>query len=121
MWERLGGEVAVKAVVKEFVAAAAADPKVNFLRSGKYKLDDKRVAALEQKLVEFVSANTGGSLSYTGRDMKSVHKGMAITEPEFAALADDLKATLAKLKVPQKEADELVAIVASTRKDIVEK
>lgn len=120
LWDRLGGESAVKAVVHDFVVAAAPDPKVNFFRSGQYKLDAAGVAALEQKLVELVSAVSGGPLKYTGRDMKSSHAGMKITGGEFDALAGHLVATLQKYNVPRTELDELVGIVASTKKDIVE-
>jgi hemoglobin len=120
LWERLGGEPAVRAVIHDFVLAAAPDPKVNFFRGGQFKLDDKGVAQLEQYLVELVSATTGGPLKYTGRDMKKAHAGMKITDDEFDALAGHLIATLKKYKVPQAEMDELVGIVASTRGDIVE-
>ncbi len=120
LWDRLGGEPAVKAVVHDFVAAAATDKAVNFFRDGKFKLDAKGVEQLEKYLVELVSATTGGPLKYTGRDMKSSHAGMKITDAEFDALAGLLIATLKKYKVPQAEADELVGIVAGTRKDIVE-
>ena len=54
------------------------------------------------------------------RTSKSAHVGMKITEDEFNALAGDLIDTLKKYKVPQTEIDELVAIVASTKKDMVE-
>lgn len=121
LWDRLGGEAAVRAVVKDFVAAAAPDPKVNFFRDGKYKLDDAGVAKLQQQLVELVSAVSGGPLKYTGRSMKDSHKGMKITEAEFTALAGHLVDTLKKYKVPQAEMDELVGIVAGTKADIVEK
>jgi hemoglobin len=120
LWDRLGGEKAVRAVVHDFVLAAAPDPKVNFFRDGKFKLDAKGVEKLEQYLVELVSATTGGPLAYTGRDMKTSHAGMKITEDEFNALAGHLVATLTKYKVPQAEIDELVGIVGSTKKDIVE-
>lgn len=120
LWDRLGGEAAVKLVVHDFVVAAAPDPKVNFFRDGKFKLDAKGVERLEQLLVELVSAVAGGPLKYTGRDMKSSHAGMKITEDEFNALAGHLVATLKKYKVPQAEIDELVGIVAGTAKDIVE-
>jgi hemoglobin len=121
LWDRLGGESAVRDVVKELIAALAKDPKVNLTRAGKYKMDEKGLAHLEQLLVEFVSQATGGPLKYTGRDMKTVHQGMGITEAEFNALAGHLIETLKKFKVPQKEIDELVNIVATTKKDIVEK
>ena len=120
LWDRLGGQKSVEAVVHDFVAVAAIDKKVNFFRNGKYKLDAAGVTNLEKLLVEFISANSGGPLKYTGRDMKTSHAGMKITEDEFNALAGNLVDTLKKYKVPQTEIDELVAIVASTKKDMVE-
>ena len=53
--------------------------------------------------------------------MKEAHAGMKITDAEFDALAGHLIAVLKKYDVPQAEADELVKLVAGTRKDIVEK
>jgi hemoglobin len=120
LWTRLGGEPAVKAVVHDFVIKAANDSKVDFTRGGKYKLDDSGVIHLEELLVQLISQVTGGPLKYTGRDMKSSHAGMEITNEQFDALAGDLIEVLNAYKVPEKERNELVAIVASTRKDIVE-
>ena len=120
LWARLGGEPAVKAVIHDFVAKAAADPKVDFTRGGKYPIDAAGVANLEKLLVELVSAVTGGPLKYTGRDMKSSHAGMAITDAQFGAIAGDLVEVLNSYKVPQKEIDELIGIIATTKKDIVE-
>jgi hemoglobin len=120
LWDRLGGEKAVRAVVHDFVAAAAGDPKVNFTRDGKYKLDAEDVKKLEQLLVEQISSATGGPLKYTGRDMKKTHAGMKITTAEFKALAGHLVATLNKYNVPQREITELVELIGSTANDIVE-
>jgi hemoglobin len=121
LWDRLGGEPAVRAVVKEFIVVAAKDPKVNVTRDGKYKLDEKATAKLEQLVVELISQVSGGPLKYSGRDMKTAHASMKITEAEFNAAAGHLIAVLKQFKVPQKEIDELVGIVATTKKDIVEK
>lgn len=120
LWDRLGGEPAVKAVVHDFVAKAASDPKVDFSRGGKFKLDDAAVANLEKLLVELISATTGGPLKYSGRDMKESHKGMGITDEQFGALGADLVEVLKEYKVPQKEIDELMGIIVTTKKDIVE-
>ncbi|MBV8610476.1 MAG: hypothetical protein JO034_23840, partial [Singulisphaera sp.] len=121
LWDRLGGEAAVKAVVHDFVVLATADPKVDFFRGGKYTLDAEGVANLERLLVELISAVSGGPLKYEGRDMKSLHEGMGITGAQFDAIAADLVSVLNKYQVPKKEADELVALIATTRKDIVER
>ena len=120
LWTRLGGEEAVAAVVKEFVAKTAANPKVNFTRDGKFKPDAAGVAKIEKMLVEMISQATGGPLRYTGRDMKTLHAGMMITAEEFDAMVDDLVITLEKFKVPLAEKIELMKIVAGTRADIVE-
>jgi hemoglobin len=120
LWNRLGGEPAVKAVVHDFVALAASDPQVDFTRGGKFAPDAAGVANLEKQLVDLISAVSGGPRMYEGRPMKPVHQGMAITDAQFDALARDLAAVLQKYRVPRKEADELLAVVASTRKDVVE-
>ncbi len=120
LWARLGGEAAVKAVIHDFVGKAASDPKVDFTRGGKYPIDSAGVAHLEEVLVQLVSAVTGGPLKYTGRDMKTVHAGMGITDAQFGALAGDLIEVLKTYNVKQKEIDELVGIIATTKKDIVE-
>lgn len=118
LYDRLGGETAVTAVIEDFVGRAAANPKVNFFRDGKFKNMD--VPKLKKHLVQFVSMATGGPSKYEGRDMKSAHAGMKITNAEFAAIAGDLSATLDKFKVPPKEKNELMTIVGGTKGAIVE-
>ncbi len=123
LYERLGGEPAIKAVVDDFVARAAANPAVNFTRKGsirEWNASAENVATLKTRLVDLIGQLTGGPQKYLGRDMKSAHAGMKITAAEFNALAGDLAASLDKFKVPAKEKAELMAIVASTQKDIVE-
>lgn len=124
LYERLGGEAAVKAVIDDFVARTAANPKVNFTRKGtpmEWEATPGNIARLKGHLVDLVGMVTGGPQKYTGRSMKASHKGMGITDAEFDAIAGDLKATLDKFNVPAKEQDELLKIVGSTRADIVEK
>jgi hemoglobin len=120
LWNRLGGEKGVAKVVDDFTALAATDPKVDFTRGGKYKLDDLAVAEFKKKMVQFISANTGGPLKYSGKSMKEVHKGMGITNAQFDAAAGDLAKALAKNGVKAADASALLGIVETTRKDIVE-
>src|SRR5262245_5434533 len=120
LWDRLGGEKGVSKVVDDYVAAAAKDPKVNFDRDGKFKLDDKAVADLKKKLVEFVSSATNGPLKYTGKSMKDVHKGMGITDAQFDANAAHFKKALESNGVKQEDVDAVMKAVEGRRKDIVE-
>jgi hemoglobin len=124
LWERLGGKPAVEAVVDEFVNTAAGDPKVNFVRKGtprEWEASEANVKKLKRRLVEFISENTGGPLKYQGRDMVSSHANMNISNAEFDALAGHLVKALDKFKVEQKEKDELMKIIDSTRPQIVGK
>lgn len=124
LYERLGGEPAIKAVVDDLVARLAADPKVNVTRKGTQKEwnpTPENVAKLKKNFVDFVGMATGGPQKYTGKSMKEVHAGMQITPAEFEAAAVNLKATLDKLKVPPAEQAELMRIVGSTAPDIIEK
>jgi hemoglobin len=122
LWERLGGEDNVKKVVDDFVAAAAKDnAKVDFFRGGKSPLDEQGVATLKKRLVEFVSAATGGPLPYKGKTMKELHKGMGITDAQFDALAGHLKTALEKNGAKPADVTAVLEAVGGTRKDIVEK
>ena len=44
---------------------------------------------------------------------------MQISNPEFDAVVGDIKATLDKLQIPNEEQKELLAIIESTRPEIV--
>lgn len=57
---------------------------------------------------------------YTGRDMKLSHEGMGINESDWAAFMGHLNATLDTFQVPQRERDEVVALIESTKPDLVE-
>ena len=71
-------------------------------------------------LVDQVCEATGGPCTYTGRDMRTTHDGMAVTAGEFDALVEDLVLTLGEFDVPSAEQEELLGLLAPMRGDIVE-
>ncbi len=116
LYQRLGGREAIKLVVDDFVANMAADPRV----SGRFKgLDAARVAKLQTNLADQICDATGGPCAYLGRDMKTVHTGMGITEAEWNATVEDLVKSLDKFKVKPKEQQELLSALGVLKKDIV--
>ena len=121
LYDRIGGEAAVRKVVDDFVARTAGNPKVNFTRNGKWVANDANVKTLKTHLVNFLGSAFGGPQKYTGRSMKESHQGMGITQAEFNALAADLQAVLEANKVPKAELDEIMKIAASTAPNMVEK
>ena len=119
LYERLGGVYSIATVVDDFIerllvnATLNANPAINEAR--------KRVpkAGLKFHVTALVCAATGGKCAYIGRPMKESHEKLNISQPEWDAMVVDFKATLDKFKVPQREQQELVTIVGSTRNDIV--
>jgi len=113
LYDRLGGQPAVTAVVDDFVGNVAADNRINgfFARSD--------IPRLKKNLVDHICQGTGGPCTYTGRDMKTAHKGMNITDAQFNALVEDLKKTLDKFKVPEKEQGDLLAVLGPMKPQIV--
>ncbi|WP_428940695.1 group I truncated hemoglobin [Fontivita pretiosa] len=134
LYERLGGEEGIRLIVDDFVARAMADPRVNWERKGvqrggflgigdrsaEWKPEPASVQTLTKHITQFIALATGGPTTYEGRDMKQVHRGLRITNAEFDAAIGDLKATLDKFKIPTEEQKELLAILESTRPQIVE-
>lgn len=114
LYARLGGKEAITAVVDQFVANVAADARIN----GRFATTD--IPKLKKHLVDQMCSATGGSCTYAGRDMKTTHAGMKITNGDFNALVEDLVAALDKFKVPAKEKEELLALLGPMKKDIVE-
>src|SRR6476620_1442075 len=103
LYDRLGGQDAIKAVVKDFVEEnVAKDTRINA------RFANSDIPHLEQMLTEQICAGTGGPCKYTGKDMKTAHTGMKITDAEFTALVEDLKKSLDKFKVPAQEQQDLI-------------
>ncbi len=115
LYERLGGEAAIKAVVDDFVANVGADTRIN------QYFANADLDRLKGHLVNQIGQASGGPQQYTGRDMKTAHAGMGIDEPAFNALVEDLVKALDKFSVPEQEKSELLAVLGPMKGDIVEK
>jgi hemoglobin len=114
LYDRLGGQDAIKAVVKDFVEEnVAKDTRINA------RFANADIPHLEQMLTEQICAGTGGPCKYTGKNMKEAHTGMKITDEEFNALVEDLKKSLDKFKVPPQEQQDLLGVLGPMKPDIV--
>ena len=113
LYDRLGGQPAIDAVVDDFVANVAADKRINKFFA------NSNIPKLKRLLGEQICAGTGGPCTYTGRDMKTTHARMGVTERHFNALVEDLVMSLDKHKVPQEEQQELLGVLGPMKSDIV--
>ncbi len=118
LYHRLGGFDALAAVTDDFIGRLASDPDLAPFFKGHSSDSLKRV---RQNIVDQLCALTGGPCYYTGRDMKTAHAGMGITQAQWDKSVTHLVATLDAFKVPQKEMDEVLSAVGKTHDDIVEK
>lgn len=118
LYERVGGYDALAAVVDEFIGRLATDKRFERFFVG-FSTDSKK--KLRQHILDQFCVATGGPCVYMGRDMKTTHGGLGITEADWDAAAKHLAASIDKFKVPEKEKGELLAFVTSLKKDIVEK
>jgi hemoglobin len=134
LYDRLGGAQGLQAIADDFVVRAMADPRVNWNREGvvhgglsihhehsmQWDASPENVKALKLHLAQFLALASGGPTIYQGREMKDAHADLHITNDEFDASVGDLKATLDKMQVANTEQKELLAIVETTRGQIVE-
>ena len=135
LFDRLGGEKSIIAIVDDFTPRVLQDPRVNWPRkdvkrggftfrrksseSVAWNATDENIAILKKHLVQFIVLATGGPVHYEGKEMKSAHAGMRIGNPEFDAVLGDLKASLDRLQIPNREQKEFLSIIESTHPQIV--
>jgi len=117
LYERLGGYDAICAVANNLLPRLQSDPRLS--RYWQHRGEDG-VKREKQLLIDFLCSSAGGPMYYTGRDMKTSHKGMKITESDWSAFLVHVNATLEAFQVPQAERSEVMAFVQSTKPDIVE-
>ena len=118
LYERVGGYNALAAVVDDFIGRLVSDKQFDKFFAG-HSIDSKK--RIRQHILDQFCAATGGPCIYTGREMKTSHAGLGITNADWDAAAKHLVASLDKYKVPEKEKGEVLAFVTSLKKDIVEK
>jgi hemoglobin len=119
LYDRLGGIYNIATVVDDFIDRIMVDPRLN--ANPRVNEAHHRVppAGFKYLVSEMVGWASGGQQHYSGRSMLDTHRDLMITSEEWQAFMDDLQQTLDKFNVPQAEQAELVAIVESTREDIV--
>ncbi|HUQ91455.1 MAG TPA: group 1 truncated hemoglobin [Bryobacteraceae bacterium] len=117
LYRRLGGYDAIAAFVDELLQRLVDDPQIGVYWKGKCKDSMKRD---RQLLVDFLGHATGGLIQYTGRDMKTSHEGLGITEGEWTVFAQHAIDVLDDFGVRETEKSEVLALTGSFEKDIVE-
>ena len=117
LYERLGGYDGMTAFANDLLPRLQADSQLGRFWQNR---GDDGIAREIQLLVDYLCSIAGGPMYYTGRDMKTSHEGMKISESDWSIFLQHAGATLEALKVPKQECDEVVAFVLGLKEDIVE-
>lgn len=116
LYQRLGGYDALAAVTDDFITHLATDPEMGRFFTG---LSNDSKIRVRQHVIDFLCVATGGPCKYTGRDMRTAHTGLDISEAEWNKSVQYLVGTLDKFKVPEKEKSEVLGAISGLKGDIV--
>jgi hemoglobin len=117
LYQRLGGYDAVAAVVGQLFARMIPNQQLSKYFIG---LSDDSKKRVQQLTVDFVCSATGGPCIYTGRDMKTSHEGLGITDSDWDVSVNILVGILDEFKVPEQEKNELLGILSGLKPSIIE-
>ena len=116
LYQRLGGYDAIAAFVDDLLPRLVNDAQIRVYWKGKCK-DSLRKD--RQLIVDFLCSAFGGPVQYLGRDMKTSHDGLEISEADWMVFEHHVVATLKNLGVSGREYDEVMAATVSLKGDVV--
>ena len=115
LYERIGGEAVVQKVTEQTLQQMVTNPEVS---QSFHKVNMDKLA---KKIAEHTCAITDGGCKYTGDEIKLVHAGLNITENEYYALVEALRAALDANGVGEQEKNELLRLLAPMKRDVITK
>ncbi len=116
LYDRIGGEKAVKTTVLKMYDKILDDPEL----AGFFEHIDVEKLRLSQSA--FVTYAFGGSTHYTGKSLRNAHAdavSKGLSHRHFDLVAAHLKSAMQELHVPHDLIEEALAIVGSTRSDVL--
>ncbi len=117
LYHRIGGYDVIAGVVDDFLKQLQADPA--FARFGQGRGQNSLMRG-RQLVIELICQQSGGPCIYIGREMKTAHQGLAITQAEWEAAGKKMGAALQKFNVSEPDQKEFAAMIEKLRPDIVE-
>ncbi len=118
LYSRLGGYDVIAAFANDFIAWIIADKQLGRLFVTGFS--EARVKAIQQQVVNFLCEVTGGPCFYMGRDMKTAHRGLGITEADWTTAIELLIVALDKYHVAPQAQSEFLQIMRDMKDLIIE-
>ena len=107
------GKDGIDRMIDDFVTRVTTDPRIA------ERFRNANLVRLRFELKQQVCYLTGGPCTYTGKDMKTAHAGMALRNLDFNALAEDLQLAMNKEHVAFPAQNRLLAKLAPMQHMIV--
>ena len=112
LFDRLGGETALRAIIERFVDRMFDDVMIGYLFRA---ADRERVKGKEY---EFAAKHLGAEVAYTGRAIDEAHRAHRITGGQFMRRLQILKETLAAFQAPPEVCEHFVTHTLSLQTKI---
>ncbi|MEP0507043.1 MAG: group 1 truncated hemoglobin [Paracoccaceae bacterium] len=116
LYARLGGYDAIALFATQLIGKAQKDDLLG--RFWVNRGEDRNAREL-QVLIDYLVNQTGGQMYYTGRDMALAHKGMGISQSDWARFIEIVVDVAGELGVGPEEGADVMAFLDSVKPDIV--
>ena len=120
LFERLGGEKGISSLVDNITENHLNNPVIN-QKFSHLKPGTESYEIFKRHVREFLSAGTGGTAKYTGKDMVAAHTGFSITGKEFLSTTDDVLMALDSHLIDEETKKDMLYILYSMKDAVMEK
>lgn len=103
LFDQLGGEPVLRAIIDRFVDRVVSDTMIGFFFA---RVNEGRLKQMEY---EFAAEHLGANVTYSGRPIQQAHQRHAIMGGQFRRRLVILKETLAEFRVPENIVEHWVA------------
>ena len=113
VYDRIGGEATIAALVDDFYDRVLKDPELA-------PFFEKTSMEQQQRMQrEFFAAALGGPIQYTGRPLSHVHHGLGIQRNHFSLFVEHLLETLQSRSIDHKDTMEIIDRIQTYADDII--
>jgi truncated hemoglobin YjbI len=113
LYEEMGGEPALRAVLQDLYDRLFDDSMVGFLFAGKDK------AHLVEQQLAFTAAFLGGPKAYAGKGIREAHQELPLLPGHFDRRHHLLKKVLEERRVPERVKEEWLRVDSSLRSSVL--
>lgn len=118
LYHRMGGYDVIAGIVGDFIQQLGTDKAFERFGGGR---SQNSLVRTKQLVIDQICNLAGGPCAYIGRDTKTTHAGLAITNAEWDSSIQKFKNSLNKFKIKEREQKDFIAMIEKLKPDVVEK